>query len=60
MDGPAGQPADNAPNSDGFGSLPSNGIRVDGSGLLTSHTAHLATARVGPGPGPDAMFRNRC
>jgi len=41
-------------------SFPLNRTPVDGSGLLTTWTANLATVRFGPGRGPNVTVRNRC
>jgi len=42
------------------GSLPLNRTRVDGSVLLTTGTANLATVRFGAGLGPEVTVRNHC
>jgi hypothetical protein len=60
IDGPAGLPADNPPNSDWFGVYHGTVPEWHSLGLLTTWTAKLATVRFGPGPEPEVMVRNRC
>jgi len=57
-DGPAGQPADNPPNSYGLGQYHQSCTPIAHLGVLTTRIANLDTAWFWPGPGHSALLQN--